>query len=559
MPSSSATLFRGWAGARRGALVVAVALLASACVTRAAPAEALRLGAVNFVASGSDAAQPHFQRGVAALHSFWYEEALTAFHRTLELDPDFAMAWWGIAMAYHRPYLPGSDDAAGRAALARIGDTSRLSRREAAYIAALRVYYSDQPWAERTLAYAAAMETVHRRFPDDPEAATFYSLSLLGYGWSVEEGFARQERAAAVASEVYRQNPNHPGAAHYLIHSFDHPSLAKRGLEAARHYATIAPDAPHALHMPSHIFLQLGLWSEVAASNEAAWFASESWVQRRHLPATQRDYHNYHWLIYACLQQGRYAKAAELVREFQRMQESIDQESWHFLNDALASYVVETRNWSEAEGIFAAMKTSPAAPPATGGRTIEFCGGPSEDVRDGAADMPSFIRALAAAALGSPEAEARLAALRQAATVKNTVARFWSIRFLGVAALRQAQRRDFAAAIKSAREAVKLEETFEPAPGPPSSIKPPHELAGEILLAAGQPAEALVQFRKALERHPNRALALLGRARSEVAANDPAAAAVTYARFLDVWREADANLPELREGKAFMARNPPKR
>src|SRR5262249_7759827 len=153
------------------------------------------------------------------------------------------------------------------------------------------------------------------------------------------------------ASEVYRRNPRHPGAAHYLIHSFDDPALAIRGLEAARHYAAIAPDAPHALHMPSHIFLQLGLWSEVAQSNEAAWAASEKWVHDNHPKLEERDYHTYHWLISACLQQGRHARAAELVNSFQQMRKFINAESRHFLNDALATYVVETRDWQKADAM----------------------------------------------------------------------------------------------------------------------------------------------------------------------------------------------------------------
>jgi tetratricopeptide (TPR) repeat protein len=506
---------------------------------------------VEFVASGTTEAQPHFQRGVAALHSFWYEEALAAFQRTLELDPNFAMAWWGIAMAYHRPYLPGSDDAAGRAALAHVSDTARLTRREAAYIDALRAYYADQPWAERTLAYASAMEKLHRTYPEDLNAAAFYSLSLLGYGWSTNDGFARQEQAAAVASEVYRRNPRHPGAAHYLIHSLDEPTLANRGLDAARHYATIAPDAPHALHMPSHIFLQLGLWREVSRSNEAAWIASENWVRSNHLGLEQRDYHNYHWLIYACLQQGRYARAGELAHAFEQMRGDISPESRHFLNDALASYVVETRDWQNADALFSTAQTPEISAGAKPARAVEFCGGGPENVAMQGADVPAFIRAFAAAAAGLPEADDRLAALRKAVTVNNTIARFWRIRILEVAAVGLARTGEFDDANKAILSATALEESSGPSPGPPSSFKPPHELAGEILLQCGRPGDAIAQFNKALERHPNRALALLGRARAEAALHTTAAAALTYARFLEVWSEADANRPELREAREF--------
>lgn len=518
-------------------------------------ADELRLGAVEFAASGKAEAQPHFQRGVAALHSFWYEEALAAFQRALELDSSFAMAWWGVAMTYHRPYLPGSDDAAARAALEHITETRGLTAREQDYIAALRAYYADAPWADRTLAYARAMEKLHRAYPDDLDAAAFYALSLLGYGWASDEGVARQLQAAAVADEVYRRNPRHPGAAHYLIHSFDDPRLAERGLEAARHYATIAPDAPHALHMPSHVFLQLGLWADVARSNENAWRASTDWVQRQRLNLNQRDYHNYHWLIYACLQRGQYARATELARAFQQMRPDIGLESRHFLHDALASTIMETRAWPQAEAWFAMAPAERARPAARVATTRELCGGQPEEAAGSTADMPMFIRAFAAAAAGSPDAAERLARLRESATVKNTMPRFWRVRLLEVVAVGHARRGDFEAALTAITDATALEETFSPPPGPPSSIKPPHELAGEIALQAGRPAQALALFNKALERHPNRALALLGRARAEVLLSSREAAAATYARFLEQWREADADRPELREAREFMARN----
>ena len=541
-------------------------ILAAAGVSAAEPAAVgppMRLGHVEFAASGAAAAQPDFQHGVAALHSFWYDEALAAFQRVLARDPDFAMAWWGIAMTYHRPYLPGSDDVAGRAALAHVRDTSRLTPREVAYIEALRTYYASTPWAERTLAYAAAMEKLHRDYPDDPEAAAFCALALLGYGWTNDEGFARQERAAALAGEVFHANPNHPGAAHYLIHSLDDPSLAARGLDAARHYAGIAPDAPHALHMPSHIFLQLGLWRDVASSNDAAWVASEKWVAQQRLDPTHRDYHNLHWLIYACLQQGRYARAAELVRTFQAMRADISPESRHFLDDALASYVLETREWPQAEKLFAAASPSPMASRraalAPNGQRLEFCGGPPSDdptTRVGA-DMPAFVRAFAAAADGASDAERRLAELRQAATVNNTIARFWRIRTLEVDALRRSRLGQFDRALAAVREATTLEDESGPSSGPPSSIKPPHELAGEILAQAGRPADAVAEFDRALARHRNRALALLGRARAHAAIPAHAGdAAEDYARFLETWRDADANRPELREARDYLTAKP---
>jgi len=308
--------------------------------------------------------------------------------------------------------------------------------------------------------------------------------------------------------------------------------------------------------MPSHIFLQLGRWTETAASNEAGWAASEQWVQRKQLDPSQRDYHNLHWLIYACLQQGRYARAKELIRAFTNMRDAIAPDGLHFLNDALAAYVIETRNWAEAETLFAATAPkSGGVPRPNSARGVEICGAPTLPATTGAggADTAAYVRAFAAASSGAPNAEQRLEALREAATINNVMARFWRIRILELTALCRAQAGDAEAALRALREATTIEETFPPPPGPPSSAKPPHELFGEVLLSRDRPAEALAQFNHALTRHPNRALSLLGRARAEAALHDESAARTSYTQFLEVWCDADPNLPELREAREFRA------
>ena len=184
---------------------------------------------------------------------------------------------------------------------------------------AVRVLYGEGDKPARDKAYAAAMEKIYRDFPDDVEAALFYALSLMGTV-SAEDpaGLQTRLRAGAIASEVYKKNPNHPGAAHYVLHAFDDPENAPKALDAARRYAEIAPDAPHALHMPSHIFLQLGMWPEAAASNEASWAASDTWVKQKNLPISKRDYHSLHWLLYIYLQQGRYGKAEALLTQMRQ-------------------------------------------------------------------------------------------------------------------------------------------------------------------------------------------------------------------------------------------------
>jgi tetratricopeptide (TPR) repeat protein len=519
----------------------------------------LRLGHVEFPTSGRPAAQPHFLRGVAALHSFWYEEALEAFETALRFDPDFAMAWWGVAMTHHRPFVPGSDEAAGRRALARIANLSSVTARERAYIEALRAWYGDAAPAVRAQSYAAEMRKVHLAYPDDLEAATFYALSLLGHSWPDDDALARHKAAGVIAGEAYRRRANHPGAAHYIIHSYDEPELASLGLAAARHYATIAPDAPHALHMPSHIFLQLGMWRETTASNDAAWIASEGWVRRKQLSLTLRDYHNYHWLIYSCLQEGRYTRATELVNEFRLMQKDILPEMRFFFHKAAAAFVVETRRWDQANALFRPEFVEvPAAADATKiPRELEICGSePEQPVAPGGlqpADIPAFIRTLAAAQRGAPETDQLLEKLRVAAGGDQAMPEFWRIRVLEIVAVTRAREADFDAAIAAMREATAIEEELGKPPGPPAAYKPPHELFGEILLQAGRPADAAAQFHKNLLLHPKRALSLLGRARAEAGTGDKLRARATYGEFLELWEHADANLPELGEARAFVS------
>ena len=317
-----------------------------------------KLGTVDFPTSGSAQAQAHFLRGVAALHSFWYEVALEEFRESTKIEPDFMMGYWGEAMAHNHPIWGDPQETeAARKVLANIRDTSKLTPRERAYVQAVQVLYGDGEKPARDRAYSAAMEKIYRDFPDDVEAALFYALSLMGTV-SPEDpaGVQTRLRAGEIASEVYKKHPNHPGAAHYVLHAFDDPENAPKALDAARRYAAIAPDAPHALHMPSHIFLQLGMWPEAAASNEASWAASDTWVKQKNLPISKRDYHSLHWLLYIYLQQGRYAKAEALLTQMRQSLAEFpkdDPRNLMFgtftLANMAATFVVETAQWDTAE------------------------------------------------------------------------------------------------------------------------------------------------------------------------------------------------------------------
>src|SRR5678815_3756134 len=334
-------------------------------------AQESQLGRVEFPTSGSKEAQAHFLRGLAALHSFWYEEALEAFRESTKVDPDFAMGYWGEAMTYNHPLWSEQDIAAARQVLTKIKDSAKMTERERAYIASVRLLYGEGDKRARDAAYSAQMEKVYLAYPDDLDAAAFYSLSLLGMSGG-GKGYRLQAKAGAIALDVYQKNPSHPGAAHYIIHAFDDPDHAILALPAARRYASIAPEAHHARHMPSHIFLQLGMWPEAAASNEAAWESSDAWMKRKNLSLSVRDYHSLHWLMYAYLQQGRYRQAERLLTLMKKvMSESTYDNKLrpgyyenNYANMA-AAFIVETERWNLATDLFPENKPASTSEQAT--------------------------------------------------------------------------------------------------------------------------------------------------------------------------------------------------
>ena len=503
---------------KRSLILVLVAIIAVSV-----RAQESQLGRVEFPTSGSEKAQAHFLRGLAALHSFWYEEALEAFRESTKVDPNFAMGYWGEAMTYNHPLWSEQDLTAARAVLAKFKETPKLTERERAYLNAVRLLYGEGDKRARDTAYSAAMEKIYRAYPDDLDAAAFYSLSLLGIAGG-EKGYRLQAKAGAIALEVYQKNPNHPGAAHYIIHAFDDPDHAILALPAARRYASIAPEAPHARHMPSHIFLQLGMWPEAVASNEAAWESSDAWMKRKNLSVNVRDYHSLHWLLYAYLQQGRYNDAEKLLNLMKKvMSESTYDNKLrpgyyenNYANMA-AAFVVETERWNLATELFPESKApassetasmtgshgSHGAGPASGGATLR--------TSSASVTLPLFVRGLAAAVNGSDVSQiiTALQAVRSSRPANSEIFE------LEIAALSASMKKEHETAIELMKRATSLEEATNAPYGPPSLIKPSHELFGEILLRAGKFADASKQFKIALLRQPNRARSLSGLARAE--------------------------------------------
>jgi tetratricopeptide (TPR) repeat protein len=539
-------------------IIVAVAVL-----VLSVSAQESQLGRVEFPTSGSAKAQAHFLRGLAALHSFWYEEALEAFRESTKVEPDFAMGYWGEAMTYNHPLWSEQDLTAARAVLTKIKETPKVTERERAYLNAVRLLYGDGDKRARDVAYSAAMEKIYRAYPDDLDAAAFYSLSLLGLSGS-EKGYRLQAKAGAIALEVYQKNPNHPGAAHYIIHAFDDPDHAILALPAARRYASIAPEAHHARHMPSHIFLQLGMWPEAAASNEAAWESSDAWMKRKNLSVNVRDYHSLHWLLYVYLQQGRYNDAEKLLNLMKKvMSESTYDNKLrpgyyenNFANMA-AAFVVETERWNLAAELFGESKAPATAEPTamTGSHgshnaapAASGAGGATLRTSSASTTLPLFIRGLAAAVNGSA-VDQNINALQMVRSSRPASSEIFE---LEIAALSASMRKEHEKAIELMKKATSLEEATNAPYGPPGLIKPSHELFGEILLRAGKPAEASEQFKVALLRQPNRARSLLGSARAAAQTGNQAGAQSAYAALIEQWKQADANLLELREARDYL-------
>ncbi|MGH9821777.1 MAG: hypothetical protein ACREDR_00740 [Blastocatellia bacterium] len=537
--------------------LVAAAMLTCICLSINSSAQEQKIGTVNFPTSTKSAeAQRHFISGVAELHSFWFEEAADEFRQAQAADPTFMMAYWGEAMTYNHPLWAQQDADAARKVLAKIHDTNQLSARERAFIDAVKILYGSGDKLARDIAYSKAMEKMYRDYPNDDEIACFYALSLLGTVRPGDKGYRRQMKAGAIALSVFEKNPDHPGAAHYIIHAFDDPDHAILALPAARRYAQIAPAANHAQHMPSHIFLQLGMWKEAAASNERAWATSDEWVMRKNLSITMRDYHSFQWLDYVYLQQGRYDKAAELIETMRKAVSEANGQPMMSgaLNRMRAAYVIETQKWELADTWFAPEPASSPAKPASDEHAHHS--GLSSGYGTGGDSLATYVRGLSAAERGLPVAQEYAGQLdKMGSNMTGDAYRAKGVRIMAleVRAASAASGHEYDRAVDLMKQAVTIESEMSPPSGPPEIVKPPMELYGEILLSANRPAMAAEQFEASLLREPNRARSLLGKARALAASGQSTDATDTYNNFQKMWDHADSTRTELTEVKARLS------
>ena len=502
-----------------------------------------KLGTVRFPTSCSSAVQRQFERAVALLHSFWFSESNKAFAAIAATDPSCGMAHWGSAVTlFGNPFtwpLTGKALTDGWAAVERAKGAGAKTKREQDYIAAVEAFYKDGDKIDhrtRALAYEKAMEQVALRYPDDMEAQIFYALALNTTALASDKTYANQLKAAAILEKVFTDQPNHPGAAHYLIHSYDYPPIAEKGIPAARRYADIAPSAPHALHMPSHIFTRRGLWQDSIDSNLKSKNSTDNHFDRLHA----LDY-----LVYAYLQTGQDDKARAVRDEVEALRK-VNSESFPaaFALAAIPSrFALERANWSEA----AKLSLHPSE------LDYPWASFPHAEA------VLTFARAIGAARSGDVSA-AREDILKLNKLKENLVQaknNYWSeqveIQIETVSAFVAFAEGKKEEGLALMRTAANMEDATEKHPVVPGPLIPARELLGDMLLDMQQPAAALKEFEASAQREPNRLRGYYGAARAAEMANDKTKAAAYYTKLAEVANDSDR--AEIRQAKAYLAKN----
>jgi tetratricopeptide (TPR) repeat protein len=528
---------------------ILVTLLSLRAVTAQEKA-AVNLGQVDFPVTCTAAAQKQFDQALGALHSFWYEEALRLFTGVAETDPSCAMAYWGIAMSIYYPlWVPPSQPTLqkGTNAIEKAKSVGAKTDREGAYIAAIEVFYKDSDKLEhraRTLAYEKAMEQIYRQYPSDREAAIFYALALNATASPTDKTYAQQRKAGEILEKVFAEQPDHPGVAHYIIHSYDNPSTANRGLPAAQRYIKIAPSVPHAQHMPSHIFTRLGLWQESIHSNLGAVAASKEYAAKIHPEAAYYEQlHALDYLAYAYLQGAQDQEAKRVLdelRAIKKVQPEAFQAAYAYAAIP-ARYALERRRWSEA----AALTVQPTAFPWSRFQWAEA--------------VTHFARAMGAARSGNVDSSRKdiekLESLQDALVkakdsywakqvdIQRRVASAWY--------LRAENKSD--EALQLMQSAADLEDSTDKHPVTPAPIQPARELLGEMLLELGDPVQALKEFEISHRVEPNRFRGLYGAAKAAQESGDREKARLYYAKLISLCEHADADRPELKEANTFLS------
>jgi tetratricopeptide (TPR) repeat protein len=514
-----------------------------------------KLGEVNFTTSCTPRVQKQFNHAVAWLHSFEYEEAEKAFNEVAAADPRCGMAYWGVAMTSYHPLwaAPTADELKrGWTAIEKAKSIGARTQRERDYIAALELFYKDSDKLDhrtRTFAYHDAMKRLFESNPSDQEAGVFYALTLIATGtMSNDKTYAREKEAAQILNRVLARQPRHPGVAHYLIHSYDYPPLAELALPAARSYARIAPASAHAQHMPSHIFIRLGLWQEAIRSNLDAEASAKAFAARHKMAgAWDEQLHAMDYLAYAYLQSAQDKQALAVLDEMKSLR-SVEPQTFkvaYAFAAVPARYVLERKRWDEA--------TKLALPPNTVGMF------PWQKFRWAEAHI-HFARAVGFARTGEAgsarqEVE-QLAAMRDALVIGKgeydwakqvDIERQIAAAWLTFAEGKQDE------SLQLMRAVADLDDATDKHPVTPGAILPAREQLGELLLELKQPSAALQEFETSLRSAPERFNGIYGAARAASLATDQRKARAYYKKLIALTQQADTPRPEINEAKAFLA------
>jgi hypothetical protein len=504
-----------------------------------------QLGTVRFPVSCASSVQKPFERGVALLHSFWYDEAEKEFQQIAKDDSHCAMAHWGVAMSLWHQLWNEPDAKVIQRGLDEVdkanAEGQKATARERAYIVAISAFYSETKKSNHEAgaqSYTTAMRRVYDDYPDDHEAAAFYALSLLASGPHDDETFANRKQAAAVLEKLFATEPDHPGVAHYLIHSYDKPQLAQLGIPAARRYAQIAPAAPHALHMPSHIFARVGLWQDDINSNLASIAATRK-TAAMHMGGEGHQFHAMDFLVYAYLQSGRETEAQKIIEEVKVMPPMKDMYGMGFdprtyaLTAFPALYDLELRRWAEA------AELATVAGANRGDQAITY-----------------WARAIGAARSGNL-AQARKELEQIEAARKDLLAEKKADFFETAAQDYQEAAAWVAHAEGKDDEAIaglrKLADKNDKLGNEPESI-PAREMLADLLLEGKRPQQALVEYQIDLKLNPNRFNGLYGAARAAEEAGKHNEAAEYYALLLSVCDGSNSTRPELGRARELMAK-----
>ena len=498
-----------------------------------------KFGTVHFATSCNEVAQRRFDRAMRYQHSFWYAESREIYQEALKADPECAIAYWGVALSLlSNPHglIPAPNLPPGLAAIEKAKATGAKTARERDYIDALAVMYIDYdktPHQARVQSYLKAMEALAAKYPDDDEAQIFYAITLNVAASPADKTYANQLKGAAILEPIWQRQPQHPGVAHYLIHLYDYPAIAAKGLPAALRYAKIAPNAPHAQHMPSHIFTRVGYWKESIAANTASVQAAKAGNE------LGEQLHGQDYMVYAYLQLGQDKEARALVDQIEALQPDADASAAAFSQAASpARYAVERGDWVGA----ANLQVKPSKFPHVMAITY-------------------FARALGAARSGNPAAAradaAKLAEIRDKlreakndywagqVDVQEQVANAWILYADG----------KYDDALKAMSAAADAEDKTEKAPVTPGPLAPARELYGFMLLERGMAMEALTAFEATMAKEPNRFNGYVGAAKSAQTLGDTAMAKAMYERLVALAAGSSAERPPLAAARTFIASN----